>query len=371
MLSRLAFVLCAACAVDTTEDPFWDETTPDDGTVFAGSTRVAIDPGKTANAELVETLPVGRSEGGAIRRIVMQLTPADLPPLARGDRLITPAEVQVTTRCDVGQTAPGCNYNPKVRAQLLLTGNPGDTTAAGNSRVIATQTLSCTKVEHHCMFVFRPSEASIDIGNIPCVATNSCFVNLVMWAWHADARAGGDDKILVGGNDGNYLENRRVEQDQGRLMVIRERGVTAADRAMRETSGGGALAVNTNANPEIVYSHALGELRAGQRYVVEAKLVVAVASRARFSTELFLTRDRNATDGNGLDKVAPSQIGEHNGINCTDHCVTRKVAVFEVKEAVAGPVYLHVTARSAVPGGGTTRVTVKRGDGFVRTLRYR
>jgi hypothetical protein len=361
MLRNVALVvLLASCTglVEGSEDTFWDDTTDDDGSdpaALAGVKRVTIEAGKTTNAELVETLPVARSENGAARRVVMQVA---LPPLANGDRVIAPAEVQVTTRCDVGQVAPGCGYNPNVRAQLVLAGG-------GNQRVIATQTQSCNKAEHHCMFVFRPSEATITTGD--CA---SCVVNLVMWAWHGDARAGGDDKVLVGGNDGNYLDNGKIEGDQGRLMAVRERGIVGADRAMRESSGSGSLDVNTNANPEVVYAHALGDLKAGEQYIVEARIVTNVASRARFSTEMFLTRDKNATDGNGLDKVAPSQIGEHNGINCTDECVTRKVAVFRVTENVAGPIYVNVTARSAVPGGGTTRVTVKRGDGFVKSVRY-
>ena len=372
----LVLAACGVGTVDGSEDSFWDETTDDDGSdpsaALVGAKRVAIDPGKTTNAELVETLPIARNESGATRRIVMQLAPGQLPQLANGDRLITPAEVQVTTRCDIGQTAPGCNYNPNVRAQLLLTGNPSDTSGNGNSKVIATQTLSCTKSEHHCMFVFRPADATVDVGALPCVASNNCYVNLVMWAWHNDTRSGDQDKVLVGGNDGNYLDNGRVEQDQGRLMAVRERGIAGGDRAMRETNGGSSFTVNTNANSELAYSHQLkpGDLEAGEQFIVEAKLVTNVASRARVSSEMFLTRDKNATDGNGLEKIAPAQINEHNGINCTSTCTTRKVAVFKVTEKITGPVYVNVTVRSAVPGGGSTRVTVRRGDGFVKSVRY-
>jgi hypothetical protein len=198
-----------------------------------------------------------------------------------------------------------------------------------------------------------------------------------MWAWHPDARAGGDDKVLVGSNDGDYLANGRVEQDQARLMVIRERGLDASDRAMSETQGGGSISINTRAEPELVYSHPLksgGDLAAGEQYVIEAKLVTAVDARARFSTEIFLTKDRDARDGNGLDKVVPSAIGEHNGINCTpgtSPCTTHRVAVFRVTEDIAGPVHVNVVAKSAVPGGGSARVTVKRDDGWVRSVRYR
>lgn len=369
-------VMVAACDADVAEDEFWAETRDDDGAAaldaLAGTKQVAIDPGTTDHAELVDLLPVGRSEGGATRRIVLRLGPGPLPGLLHGDRLIVPAEVQATTRCDVGQSAPGCNYNPNIRAQLIVTGDANDTTG----KVIATQTQSCTHAEHHCMFVFTPSDASLEIDNLPCAASGSCHVNLVMWAWHADARADGQDKVLVGGNDGNYLDNGRVEGDVARLMVVRERGIVAGDRAARETSGGGNVGVNTNANPVVIYSHRLkgaGEdLRAGEQFLVEAKLLTAVADRARISAQLVVSKHPDGTD-NGVDKIAPGAISEQNGVNCTagtSPCVTRKVAVFRVTDDIAGPVYVNVVAKSAVPGGGSTNVTVRRNDGWVRSVRY-
>jgi len=382
------WLLAALAACDAGgADSFWDEAREDelgeDATSLTGDQRVAVDPGPTDRAELVETLPVGRSEDGATRRVVLRLSPGQLPGLAKGDRLITPAEVEVTTRCDIGQSAPGCGYNPNIRAQLILTGDPGDTapgSAGGRSKALSpAQTQVCTSAEHHCRFVFRPSDASqvLDGGfDLPCLADDSCHVNLVMWAWHPDARAGGDDKVLVGSNDGDYLDNGRVEQDQARLMVVRERGLTGADRAMRETSGGGSMSINTRAEPELVYSHPLKggrDLAANEQYVIEAKLVTAVDARARFSTRIFLTRDPDAREGNGLDKIAPSSIGEHNGVNCTpgtSPCTTHRVAVFRVTEDVAGPIYVNIVAESAVPGGGAARVTVRRGDGWVRSVRY-
>ena len=380
------FVAALAACDAGASDPFWDEARQDDlgedRAALAGDKRVAVHPGPTDRAELVETLPVGRSEDGATRRVVLRLSPGQLPGLAPGDLLITPAEVQVTTRCDIGQTAPGCGYNPNIRAQLILTGDPGDTSPAGErSKALSeAQTQVCTSAEHHCRFVFRPSDATQELAggfDLPCLASDGCHVNLVMWAWHPDARAGGDDKVLVGSNDGDYLANGRVEQDQARLMVIRERGLDASDRAMRETGGGGAITINTRAEPELVYSHPLkggSDLVAGEQYVIEAKLVTAVDARARFSTEIFLTKDRDARDGNGLDKVTPSAIGEHNGINCTpgtSPCTTHRVAVFRVTEDIIGPVHVNVVAKSAVPGGGGARVTVRRDDGWVRSVRYR
>lgn len=371
---------CTVGAVD--DDAFWDDTSDDDGTdstlLAAGTTsKVGLAPGPSENAERFELLPVAKTEGTAERKIALQLSPGDLPGLANGDRLIVPAELQVTSRCDIGQSAPGCNYNPTVRAQLILTGNANDTSGGGNSKVIATKTLSCTHNEHHCMFVFTPGEAAIKLdGNMPCVGSDSCYVNLVVWAWESHARSSGADKVLIGGNDGNFLDNNRVDQDVARMMAVRERGIGAADRAARDSSGSGTKSINTNANAELVYSHRLkpqGQpLRKGEQFLVEAKVVADVSSRVRFSTQMFVTRDSNATGGGGFDKISPASINEQNGFNCSpgSGCTQRKVAVFRVDEDINDALFVNVIVKSAVPGGGSARVTVKKSDGWVRAVRY-
>jgi hypothetical protein len=179
------FVAALAACDAGASDPFWDKAREDDlnedQAELAGDKRVAVHPGPIDRAELVETLPVGRSEDGATRRVVLRLSPGQLPGLALGDLLITPAEVQVTTRCDIGQTAPGCGYNPNIRAQLILTGDPGDVSPAGErSKALSeAQTQVCTSAEHHCRFVFRPSDTSQALdggGGLPCLASDGCHV---------------------------------------------------------------------------------------------------------------------------------------------------------------------------------------------------
>ncbi|HEY8143437.1 MAG TPA: hypothetical protein VIG06_12230, partial [Kofleriaceae bacterium] len=223
---------------------------------------VFVRAGETDDAELVKRLPVGQSESGADRRVVMRLSPDDIPDLAPGDRLSAPAEVQVTTRCDVGQVAPGCGYNPIVAAQLILTGDPDDTHADGGGSVALSEKLelSCTSAEHHCMLVFPTAAATRRLEDgalLPCVAEDGCAINLVMWAWHPDARGGGADEVLVGENEGDFLQNDVIQGDKGRLMVVRERGLGDDDRGERETTGSGTLTIPTSATPTVIYSHAL------------------------------------------------------------------------------------------------------------------
>jgi hypothetical protein len=139
--------------------------------------------------------------------------------------------------------APGCNYSPKVAAQIILTGSKNDTKAqgVGSKALTPVRQMSCSKNEHHCMFVFRPGDTDVVLKNgleLPCVANNSCYANLVMWAFHPDARSGGKDKVIVGQNEGDFLANGKSSIDAGRIMAIRERAISGEDRRRRETSGG-------------------------------------------------------------------------------------------------------------------------------------
>jgi hypothetical protein len=127
----------------------------------------------------------------------------------------------------------------------------------------------------------------------------------------------------------------------------------------------------------LIYSHQLagggGDLRAGEQFYVEGRVVVAVSSRARMSAQMFVSRDPRATDARSFDAIEPGSINEHNGFNCTagsSPCTVNKVGVFRVTRDVAGPVYLQIVAQSAVPGGGGASVSVDRHAGWLRSTRY-
>ncbi|MBX7098404.1 MAG: hypothetical protein K1X89_11875 [Myxococcaceae bacterium] len=357
------------CGPEALEEPLGESALD----LAAGQRKVALTPGADDHAELVKLLPVARSEAAASRHVALQLTPAQLPHLAPGDRLTVAAEVQVTTRCDVGQVAPGCDYDPHVKAQLILTGDPNGKDASGpGAKVLATQSTQCSKAEHHCMFVFRPGQTSTGLDRLPCMANDSCRVNLVLWAWHPDARSDGQDEVLVGGNDHDFLQNHKVEGDVSRLMAVRERGVRAQDRDVRETSGSGTMSVNTTARAEVVYSQRLTSsgLEPGEQFLIEAEVQTDVGGRVRFSTELMLAPGPEDADGRAVDEVTPKHLGEQNGFNCTSRCTTHKVAVFRVDRPLSGSWFVNVVAKSEVPGGGSTSVRVNKAEGFVRTTRW-
>lgn len=364
---------------DESEAEPLDEPLPPALAAATGS--AAITAGKTHRAELRKFLPIGRTPG-ARRYVVMRLRPRDLPDLARGDTLRAAAELQVTTRCDVGQVAPGCDYNPRVALQLVLSDDPDGTNphARGTVALSRIHKLACTRDDHHCVEAIGFSDARLALrpGAAPrCVDDDRCYVNLVAWAYHADARGDGKDVLLIGANEGNFLDNGEIEQDRGRIMAIRERGLTAGDvaqRVTRHTVRRGAIALASNDRWTRIYSHTLNggaDLRAGQKFRVWTNVDASSNHRVNLSLLFFATKHRFDRNGGSVDALRPAQLTEHNGTNCSpgNDCHLRKVAVFEVDRDVRGPVYLNVAASTEVPGPGVATTTI-HDTGFIKAVRY-
>jgi hypothetical protein len=348
-------------------------------TVAASTASTAIDFGRTDTAERRKFLPVGRT-AGVSRFVVMRLRPSDLPNLAAGDMLRAAAELQVTTRCDIGQVAPGCGYTPHVRLQLVISGNANgtDPRAQGTLALSDVKRFECTKDDHHCVKIINFSEASLKLAGAPhCVADNSCFINLVAWAYHPDARSSGQDKLLLGANEGDFLANNNIEQDRGRIMAIRERDLTAADVAFRVTKHdvrGGPIDLASNGQSKRIYSHTLNagaDLKAGQKFRVWADVDASSNNRVNLSLEMFVTKNRLDSNGGAISDTSPKAISEHNGTNCSpgNDCHLRKVTVFAIDRDIRGPVYVNIAASTEVPGSGSATTTI-HDSGSVKVLRY-
>jgi hypothetical protein len=397
-LGSLALVSGAACSAgsDTCSDddgaPVECEVVTDDSALTASgssssngkvdsSRAAAIAWGDTDRAELRKFLPIGRTPGVS-RFVVMRLRPSDLPQLALGDTLRAAAEIQVTTRCDIGQVAPGCGYAPHVRLQILLSGNPDATNPNGPDTVAlsAPTKFDCTLNEHHCVKTVDFAEATrtLQAGSAPaCVKSSSCSINVVAWAYHDDARGNGQDKLLLGANEGDFLQNGNIEQDRGRVMAVRERDLAPAMVSLEETTHNvksGGIDLASNGQDHRIYSHPLNggrDLKAGEKYRVWANVDASSNHRVNLSLETFLTKNRSDDNGGKVDRVSPASISEHNGTNCSpgSDCHLRKVAVFQIDQDIAGPVFLNIAANTEVPGPGSATTTV-HDSGFIKVARY-
>lgn len=352
-------------------------------TIAAAPGRTDLTAGRTDHAERRKLLPIGRT-AGTRRYVIMRLTPGELPNLAIGDVMRTAAEIQVTTACDIGQTGAMCGYTPNVRMQLLLSGDPDATDAHGQGTIALSdvKSFSCNSNDHHCVEIinFASGSKTLTAANAPgCLADQSCFVNFVMWAYNGSARGDGQDKLIIGANEGDFIHNGgKTEQDRGRVMLVRERGIAPADKVLRVTKHNvksGAITFGSNGDNHRVYSHTLAggaDLHAGDKFRIWAELNATSDHRVNADILMFLTKNRNDRNGGAVDGLAPRDLSEHNGTNCSpgNPCHLRKVAVFEVMKDVKGPVFVNITSSAEVPGPGYANVTV-HDDGFVKSLHYK
>jgi hypothetical protein len=339
------------------------------------------------DSERLKKLPIS-PRPGAEKRVVMSLSPGQLPRLTQGDRLRLSAELQVTVNCFF--RSPRCvgpiyRYNPRVRARLILASSPEITGGPRALRLGDAQRDVCTQRhphrEHHCVLVFRHGGLVLRRpGRLPC-PLDACYVNMVAEAHHPRARPG--EVVLVGGNrpDGT------IPQDRGRINAIRLHRVAAAAFPTESTS----LRLGQRFAPDfrrrVVYSKRLRGLEEGEQLAVEARMRTAIAHlpyAVRTSARLILANSRNAVkQGKFVKKVAllNGEISESNGFNCTQdkgNCVTRKVGILEMKrDAVNGrgrPVPLFVNlvtvfGPKVLEARAGDRIKLRK-DGGIRVTRF-
>ena len=277
-----------------------------------------------------------------------------------------------------------CGYTPNVRMQLLLTGDPDATDSHGQGTIALSdiKQFDCNSNDHHCVKTIDFSDASKTLGpaNAPgCINDQSCYVNFVMWAYNGSARGDGQDKLIIGANEGDFIHNGgKTEQDRGRVMLVRERNIAAADKTLRETKHNvksGNISFGSNGDNHRVYSHTLAggaDLHAGDKFRLWAEMNATSDHRVNVDLTMWLTKNRTDRNGGSVDGLSPSQISEHNGTNCSpgNPCHLRKVALFEVKKDVKGPVFVNIASSAEVPGPGSANVTI-HDDGFVKSIHYK
>lgn len=318
----------------------------------------------SSHAELVTTIPVAGSPGGA-PRVVMSMGPGQLPDLQEGDRLRATAEVQITADCTFARprcAGPPYRYSPNLRARLILADGQQVTGGANAVAIGDPDTNSCRQNtgdrEHHCMLVPR---GGIDIGGgdaLPC-NPDSCHVNLVVEAW--SGAAGPGDVVVVGGQ----RPNGDILQDKGRINAVRVRGGADQQATTLSTSARVHKALPLNLSKQVVYSQKLEGLRDREQLEVEATFITQISQlpyATRVGARVILAKGRQAvSQGHQVKEIAEfnGEIAENNGFNCTQAespCLTRKVGVLKMKKDAGGPLYVNLVAitgpknRPAGPG---------------------
>jgi hypothetical protein len=313
-----------------------------------GTVRVAT---SGSYSERIKKLPITRKRG-ASRRVVMAMTPRQLPRLRRGDRLRLSSEVQFTLNCPERMKrciGPPYRYDPEIDVRLVIAGSA---TSRHGLAVSATKRETCQQHrprEHHCVVTIAAGGLRVgDPRRLPC-RPGRCFVNLV-----ADAHsphAGGRDVLIVGGNkpDGS------IPQDRGRINAILFHPAKARYPRPRLTRDRVESELPLDLKRQVVYSQRLRGLRRGEQLAAEAKVVTRRAGlpySVRTSSQLILAAGRHDVRPGPLARRVGGggELDEANGFNCTrdrETCTTRKFGVLRIGRSAElhghpRPLYVNV-----------------------------
>ena len=353
---------------------------------FAGPSLAAapVDRGvavaTTGNfSESAKTIPITR-EAGRQPRVVISMSPAQLPDLAAGDRLRLTAEFQVTGDCL--ERSPRCvgrpyKYAPVVRGRLVIADGPKATGGPGALRLGAPERDECTQrhpqYEHHCVLTFERAGVAVSNNRLPC-PLDACFVNLVADAHSERARNG--DVLPIGG----LKPNGEIPQDRGRINAIRYRGVLPSAYRPTVTDRLEKRSLRPNFRRRVVISQRLDGLAAGDQISVAARMTTDVSHlryAVRTSARLILADSPRATRPSRFVKARATlrgELSENNGSNCTQpesRCTTRKVGAGAIRRDVADgagrprPLYVNlvtVLGPKSPKSRSGDRIRIRRGE---------
>jgi hypothetical protein len=335
---------------------------PSDAQPAAALTPAKVIAATTGNdSELATTLAIA-TRPWRRPRVVMSLTPADLPTLYAGDRIKASAELMVSTTCvSPGPRCIGRRYrfSPLARAKLILTNAKSVTGGRGAVKLATPKSVRCSQRgpdrNHHCVLVFRNARHRVgDSSDLPCPPTR-CFINLVAEAHSSRARKG---NVLVVGAD---KPNGEVNQDKGRLNAVVVRpGALPPDRYRTRQRLRRKLPVLADGahRPRVIYSLKLSHPHAGDVFVTSASQRTSIGGlpySVLVSHRVILAASRGASSSSPFAmRVSSSygQFGETNGFNCTQGpsayrspCLSTKAGLIRIRRAPSRngrPVPLYV-----------------------------
>jgi hypothetical protein len=296
-------------------------------------------------------------------RVVMSMGPGVLPSLSDGDRLLSTAELEVTTDCarpNAGCVGTPYKYNPVLSVRLVLAGS-GRATEGEGTLEIASLNRKCNQRDlgHHCTIVFPGS--SLDIaGQVPC-APSSCFLNVVVESHKQRANRG--NRLLIGENE----PDGSVRGDHGRINVTRFSPGAQPEVAPVGTTTTMATSIPVRKGKGVVvYSQPLVGLRSGEQLAASASMTSDVEHlgygplvRSRLILALYPTATKPKRNIKRLTEDPKGELTEGTGFNCTQRhprCLTQKVGVITMSDNVSAsglqvPLYVNLVVNTANPGG--------------------
>ena len=270
------------------------------------------------DAEVTETVAIEKQRGQRLDSVVA-LESNDLGPIAAGQTIRGQGEVEVSVTCT--EEMPQCvgkiyKYSPHVEVQFVLAKSPhstkGQRLGKPVDRVCA---QDYPDRNHHCVLV-------LDRTDVARKACGNCSLNMVMTAWHNDAKKG--EVLVIGGDSDDGIE-------QGRASIsaaVFQGDTESATRSYRSTevlNKTADLVSGGSNSPET----ALGSVRIDDLKQGEALIVTATARadirgldyNVLTQGEVVISeKGAYSSDNSGTPVLAVSKHGKvatQNGYNCT------------------------------------------------------
>ncbi len=302
--------------------------------------RVGVDEAKHVEKE--KTIPITKRAGGA-PRVVASLPPEQVGNVQPGGTVEGFAEIEVSVTCL--EPSPQCigkryTFSPDVSAQLVLAKSAKDRNGLAVGKPVK---IECSQQlpdrNHHCRLVINRSRTIDRDDRLPCA---SCHLNVVMTAWHHEAKKG---NVLVIGGDSDH----GVEQGKAALSSANFSASPAAFKTSRIGPGNRVRSRvpivdrSSSSQEVVVYSLPLQELHRGEQLLVDARAVLSIKGlpyNVLIQPELIVAEGPKETEFTGLPVQVftnNGKISNENGANCTrgksyftDPCHVRKVGAARI-----------------------------------------
>lgn len=328
--------------------------------------------------ERLKTIPITPRAWGAPRS-VMSLEGGDVGELRNGTELQVYGDMEVSVCLKpnalhdrekkhpcIGKTY---GYDPKIKAQVVIGGSADAAGGSSTLAVSAVKTYECTQKQpnrnHHCVITVPWS--SIEIGPrtaLPC-APGDCHVNMVLSAYHPDAKP--KHNLVVGASD----DKGKINQGKGVLSTVLKGSAglqpDAVARGAKRVRGKIPIEPSGGDRKDVViHSLRIDDPRAGEQLRIDASASLRIGHlpyNALVRSQLVVADSAKATDpGRRAAKVADSntRLSAENGFNCTlgpsghpDPCQIRKGGILSIRQGSSDPIYINLVVGLGAQGTST------------------
>jgi hypothetical protein len=275
------------------------------------------------------------------------------------------------------------DYNPRIRAYLLLASSRAAKTPAKGEVLGRPRQITCSQdrraSNHHCVIALPWAGARLGADGEPC-KRGSCRVNVVVSAWHPDADRG--EYVVFGGvsPDGKPTANKSTlstgRSDMGRPLRF---GRPAADKR-KNTARLPLARPGAAVKDRVIYSVGLPRSRQFDSIVVEGAFKSSIARlgpAVRTRTQLILARTPRSTRPANVPGLKGEFLTDSTNFNCTQKpsahqnpCRMYEGAAVDVRNTTPRRFYVNLIAGHGALSERNANGVARVLDGYLKVWRY-